>query len=387
MGLVRKKIENAKPVDTQYKLVRRWALSECRTARWQTPAKMRTAGIVVAVATLALAPRGWTQETGQLAGVIPKMGMRAAVAAETNSQWASVSPLTIQANQNASVTVTANIPAQYGTSLQPHVFRLNRQTGQATDLGALSAQRTTSETRTIPYITRLNFHEKTAGLILLQVKLQLPATASNARMAQPGPVSSGTMTVTVLAPAGGQSEGGTTQSGGSTGGFLGGLLNGIGQALGNHSNNPPPTRSGVPIETGTIGIRYPDGWTFNQQLLDQGGPISLRNFKTYQQGGVVPPNGAEIEIATTQLATATIDAAMAADLGHAPQSGDSVSGVRAVRATYRDDYPGFSLSSAAVYVANGNLLYKFFLTWRTGDPKQASYLDSFNQVLQSVRFK
>ncbi|HEX5283595.1 MAG TPA: hypothetical protein VFW30_05705 [Bryocella sp.] len=383
MGLSPKKIKNATPVDKPYKLVWRWVLTEVCAIRPQTLAKMRNSAIVVAVATLALTPRGWPQKARLLAGAIPKTGLRAALAAQTNSQWASVSPLTIQANQNASVTVTANIPAQYGTSLQPHVFRLNRQTGQATDLGTLSAQRSASETRTIPYTARLNFREKVAGQILLQVKLQLPGNVSAERMAQAGPVTSGTMTVTVLAPTGG----GTTQTGGSAGGFLGGLLNGIGQALGNHSGSQPPANSGVPIETGKIGIRYPDGWAFNQQLLDQGGPISLRNFKTYQQGGVVPPNGAEIEIATTQLTAASIDAAMAADLGHVTENSDSVSGVRAVRGTYTDEYPGFSLSSVAVYVANGNELYKFFLTWRSGDPKQASYLDSFNQVLQTVRFK
>ena len=233
MGLTPEKFDIVRPDDKPYKLARsRWAFSAYWPIRWQTLAGMQSLRIVVGVSALAVTSQSWSQENGLLAGILPKVGLEAAIAAESTSQWASVTPLTIQANQNASVTVTAKIPAQYGTSLQPHVFRLNRQTGQITDLGALTAQKPTPDTKTIVYSTRLNFHETAAGQILLQVKVQLPVNVSAARTAQTGITSSGTMTVTVL--AGANPGNGASQDGGApkgTGGWLGGQ-HPLGQLLG-----------------------------------------------------------------------------------------------------------------------------------------------------------
>lgn len=90
MGLSRKKIKNAKPVDKPYKLAWRWVLSEVCAIGPQTLAKTRNSAIVVAVATLAL-------DSSRLASIGPPAcrsysedGLACCSAAQTNSQWASV---------------------------------------------------------------------------------------------------------------------------------------------------------------------------------------------------------------------------------------------------------------------------------------------------------
>jgi hypothetical protein len=82
-----------------------------------------------------------------------------------------------------------------------------------------------------------------------------------------------------------------------------------------------------------------------------------------------------------------MDQALRQDLGPVPLSRDRVAELDAVRATYSDDYPNLSMENTAVYVANGDALYKFFLTYRQGEPNQQQYVNTFNHILSTVRFK
>lgn len=353
----------------------------------------RTSRILAGLTILFAGPLVWPQHPTVLAGM--RHGPWPIVyAAAVASQWASVTPLTISANKNGDVTVTARIPAKYGDSLEPHVFRLDRQTGAATDLGVLRPQKTLPNAPTIPYLATIQLHEAAAGQILLQVRVSLAQTVPGKVAERAQTSSSQIMTVTVLAAAAANKTSNNNDNKPSSNDNEKGSNNDNKTSSNNTSANKSNS-SGIknqlddriPLESKTLAIRYPKELTFNQQAHNAGGPISLRTFTDYARGGVVPTGGCDIEITNTPVSASSIDATLTAEVGNASHTTETVGGLPAVRATYTDAYPGFSLSSIAVYVANGNLLHKFFLTWRTGDASQTTCLDKFNKTLQTVRFK
>jgi hypothetical protein len=322
------------------------------------------------------------------------------------SQWASASPPTISANENADVSVTARIPAKYGSSLEPHVYRLDRQNGAATDLGVLRAERTQPNSPTIPYLATIRLREA-AGQILLQVRVSLAAAAPGRVAERAQPASSQIMTVTAVAAAAknngektsnnngekttSNNDNKTTSNNTSSNNSSGGWLSAIGGLFGSKGNVTQTATNliddRIALESKTLAIRYPKELNFAKEVHDNGGPLSLRTFTAYARGGVVPTGGCEIEITNTRVTASSIDAVLTAEVGSDSHTRETVGGLPAVRATYTDTYPGFSLTSVAVYAVNGNLLHKFFASWRTGDAQQASCLDKFNQTLQTVRFK
>src|SRR5262249_15619766 len=141
------------------------------------------------------------------------------------------------------------------------------------------------------------------------------------------------------------------------------------------------------VRANGVSLHYPAGWAMNQQVLQLGGPIALRNFSAYLRGGIIPGGGAEIEITHVPQSTQPLDAIVKSELGieGTPQA---VDGQAAVRAFYVDDFaPGLSYESIAVYSFHDNLLYKFFLSYRAGDPQKQNFINNFDEVIASTHFQ
>jgi hypothetical protein len=149
-------------------------------------------------------------------------------------------------------------------------------------------------------------------------------------------------------------------------------------------SQPAPTR----IEGRGASVRMPTGWKCNDRLLAAGGPISCTNFtEPYASGGVLPPNGAEIEI-TSVPRPVTLDSYARDELKgvsdlklqEAPTGGRS-----ALRATYKDEVaPAISTSNTVYYVAQGNRLYKFYLTYRAGNPRERELIQTLETVVREA---
>jgi len=64
----------------------------------------------------------------------------------------------------------------------------------------------------------------------------------------------------------------------------------------------------------------------------------------------------------------------------------TVSGVSCTRVFYADDAFSPDGKVEAIYCPSGKSLYKFFLTYYTGDPNENQYLLSFQQLVSSAKF-
>jgi hypothetical protein len=153
------------------------------------------------------------------------------------------------------------------------------------------------------------------------------------------------------------------------------------------SSQPAPAR----IEGRGASVRVPAGWKCNDRLLAAGGPISCTNFtEPYASGGVLPPNGAEIEI-TSVPRPVTLDSYAREELKgvsnlklqEAPTAGRS-----AMRATYTDEVaPAISTSNTVFYVVQGSRLYKFYLTYRTGNARERELIQTLETMVREAGLK
>jgi len=102
----------------------------------------------------------------------------------------------------------------------------------------------------------------------------------------------------------------------------------------------------------------------------------------------VPTGGAEIDITTVPFdGQSDLRSIAQEDLGAADAHDYKVDDRPAVMLKYADDFaPGFSYDDRAVYVAVGDTVYKFFLSYRTGDPGANNFVRDFKQVLASTHF-
>ena len=64
----------------------------------------------------------------------------------------------------------------------------------------------------------------------------------------------------------------------------------------------------------------------------------------------------------------------------------TVSGVSCTQVFYVDDLYSPVGKVEAIYCPSGKSLYKFFLTYYTGDPNENQYLLSFQQLVSSAKF-
>ncbi len=157
---------------------------------------------------------------------------------------------------------------------------------------------------------------------------------------------------------------------------------------------PLRSQSPAPVEAYGLVVTPGPGWQLNREVLDGGGPISFTNFGgNYLRGGVLPPGGAEIDFVNQPLTgTEPFTSILAKDTAGAqvsPPREMAVAGaLPGARVTFHDTY-GQSLSydNVAIYAPRGQTLYKFFLTYRTGDPNAAAFSAGFDQMVGSLRLK
>ena len=150
---------------------------------------------------------------------------------------------------------------------------------------------------------------------------------------------------------------------------------------------PAPGR----IEGRGASVRVPAGWKCNDRLLAAGGPIACTNFsEPYAAGGLLPPGGAEIEITSVPRPVA-LDAYARGELKgirdlkfqEAP-----VGGKPALRTSYTDQVaPGVSTDNMVYYVAQGNRLYKFYLTYQTGNAQARALVQAWETVVREAVLK
>jgi hypothetical protein len=138
-------------------------------------------------------------------------------------------------------------------------------------------------------------------------------------------------------------------------------------------------------------ISAPAGWTCNAPLLAAGGPIACANFaEPNATGGVLPPGGAEIEITSVArpmaldvYARGELRGVRDVKLQEAP-----VGGRPALRAAYTEQVaPGVSTDNQVYYVAQGNRLYKFYLTYHSGDAQAAALVRTWETVVREAVLK
>ncbi len=64
-----------------------------------------------------------------------------------------------------------------------------------------------------------------------------------------------------------------------------------------------------------------------------------------------------------------------------------IAGFTGKKVAFTDSFaPGLSYDNVAIYVSHGEYLYKFFLTYYKDDTKGARFMNSFQEVLDSVEF-
>jgi hypothetical protein len=148
-----------------------------------------------------------------------------------------------------------------------------------------------------------------------------------------------------------------------------------------------------------ISLAVPAGWRVNQDIYDSGGPIALDNFgSNYGQsvngqlccGGVIAMNGATIDVTGESTNGISADSYPQTELRGAENIAvdqTQVGGIAATRAHYDDTYTaGLRFSNIAVYAGQGSLVYKFYLSYRAGDPHTPDFTNAFQTLLDSVQF-
>ena len=151
--------------------------------------------------------------------------------------------------------------------------------------------------------------------------------------------------------------------------------------------------SGTPGMTVTMGgvysgnsysFKYPFAWTIESYR-----PFVMTTFGgKYINNDVIPPGGAEIDIATTTV-YGNLQAIMQTELMTATNittSAVAVDGTSCAEASYHNTYSGGVASKdIAVYCVRGNELWKFYLSYRADDPAGSTHVADFNSVLASMK--
>ncbi len=140
-----------------------------------------------------------------------------------------------------------------------------------------------------------------------------------------------------------------------------------------------------------LSLTTPVGFTIDALTIKHGSPLSFNNFDSryVAEGGFPPTNGAVINVATVPLPPPPLDNLIDIELQGTTitaRSALTVSGVSCTQVFYTDDLYSPVGKVEAIYCPSGKSLYKFFLTYLTGDPNENQYLSSFQQLVISAKF-
>lgn len=237
------------------------------------------------------------------------------------------------------------------------------------------------------------------SLVLLIVAVSFPSISQSQKQTPGKPPASTVGTVNIHNTNGDGNPNPTHTSsggGGHTGAIVGGAVGAAAAGIAvfeilHHTHAPD---SGKPVERLKLTLRYPEDWQINPGLNQQDDPISLNNFNSsYLQGGIIPPGGADIDIARFPAINRPVADLIANELSDADQKKiDShpykIGDQQGTRVYYSDTYaPQFTYKNVAIYVATNDALYKFFLTYHQGDQHEKTFNDDFEHLLKSVRFQ
>lgn len=365
--------------------------------------RTRALCVIAASVTIAGATQDGVAQTGgvrgkfdNLAGVAQPQVIQRAMATSQNTSAVSVaftcSPCTVFARETDRVKFSMQVPARMAAGDNLPMLQLARVVpGKAPQvLGVLN--REGAANGMVLYSLSVPFTEQQPGSFLVAVYAQTReatyATTQDARSVV-RPVE---ITVQNRQPSGNSSSGWT--------GLVAGLINSVindhggGQAKNNPDNagQKTPSSDGANAQQATVrgrGLSFnlPPGFSFHHEIADAGGPLSLRNFESYQGGGVVPPGGAETEVTSVPVRSTTVQSLLRSETGAGSSSSSAIDTAPAQIASYTDAFaPGLSYDSQAAYVAQDGRIYKFFLTYRSGDAGAAAFHQAFSAVLTTTHF-
>ena len=151
------------------------------------------------------------------------------------------------------------------------------------------------------------------------------------------------------------------------------------------------TASGGWVEARGARVHVPDGWSYNERLVAASGPINMTNFGgAYARGGLLPPDGAEIEVTSLpappniveyikkELKAAKVDRLQ--EMAAGEKSGIQASYVETISADT-------SLKTVVSYIAHGSSLYKFYLSYWSGNRNEQGLAAAFEQVIQEAQLR
>lgn len=145
------------------------------------------------------------------------------------------------------------------------------------------------------------------------------------------------------------------------------------------------------VESRGVRLQVPAGWSCNQDLLAEAGPIALTNFGgAYIRGGILPPAGAEIEITSVPAPPSVPDFIRGELRGTSldPLRPYADSGKTGIQAAYTFEVAAGAIEkNIAVYIPQGPALYKFYLSYWSGDRNEGALLDSLTRVVRGAQLR
>jgi hypothetical protein len=154
----------------------------------------------------------------------------------------------------------------------------------------------------------------------------------------------------------------------------------------------PQTRtSSTWVEAKGARVPVPSGWSHNERLIAASGPIAITNFGgAYLSGGLLPPNGAEIEITSVPAPPNLVEyirrelKGTQIDKLQEMQSGEK----SGIQASYVDTITAdASLKTVVSYVIHNSNLYKFYLTYWTGDKNEQGLTAAFATIIRETQLR
>jgi len=145
------------------------------------------------------------------------------------------------------------------------------------------------------------------------------------------------------------------------------------------------------VEARGARVQVPAGWSSNDRLIAASGPIAMTNFGgAYAQGGFPPPSGAEIEI-TSVPAPPNLVEYIRKELtgpGVDPLQEFAEGANSGIKATYIEGVnPDASLKTVVDYIPHGSALYKFYLTYWTGDRNEPALAATLTSVVREAQLR
>lgn len=155
------------------------------------------------------------------------------------------------------------------------------------------------------------------------------------------------------------------------------------------SRTLPQTLKVTVIAANGVSFVVPPLFAPNASVISLGGPIALNTFNNaYQQGGIIPPGGADIDITSVPL-PGSLQSYIADELTGSIITGTNaivVAGSSSTEVFYTDSFGGLTYKNVAVFVPRSALLYKLYLSYHAGDTSESQFLASFEQILNTIQF-